>query len=149
MQPFLSSFLATTGYSQGTTLSPEEERIAESLMTKDEKKEADEKKKLWAKVEKHLALMVGVGVKLTSGEEVVRIGQSDLRRLEEAQEERRVEKHRPKVENDGTGSAADPAAALLFNVNVVGIRVIVEKGRVRNRSHEVCPGPADGLRSSW
>jgi hypothetical protein len=137
VQPFLSSFLANTGYSQSTSLSPEEEKFAESLMTKEEKKEAEEKKKLWAKVEKHLALMVGVGVKLTSGEEVVRIGQSDLRRLEEAQDERRrrwAEKHKPPESGTGT---VDPATAVLFNVNVIGVRVVVEKGRVRNRSHDV------------
>ena len=137
VQPFLSSFLSSTGYSQRTSLSPEEEKVAESLMTKEEKKEVDEKKKLWTKVEKHMALMVGVGVKLTTGEEVVRIGQSDLRRLEQAQDERTkrwVEKHKPPQLGSG---GTDPVEAVLFNVNVIGVRVVVEKGRVRNRSHDV------------
>ncbi|WRT65947.1 uncharacterized protein IL334_002898 [Kwoniella shivajii] len=131
VQPFLSSFLSTTGVSAHATLSEKEREVAESLMTKEEKKEALEKKKLWAKVEKHLALMFGVGIKLTSGEEVVRIGQSELRRLEELQEERRkrwLEKH-PLAEQ-----GLDPSQG--FEVNVVGVRVVVEKGRVRNRSHE-------------
>ena len=134
VQPFLSSFLANTGYSHQTTLSQAEQEVMESLMTKEERKEAEEKKKLWQKVEKHLALMVGVGVKLTSGEEVVRIGQSELRRLEEAQETRRqkwAEKHQP--------AAADGAALgmVAFEVNVVGVRLVVEKGVMRNKGHEV------------
>ncbi len=133
-------------------LSPEEEKIAESLMTKEERKEVEEKKKLWAKVEKHLALMVGVGVKLTTGEEVVRIGQNDLRRLEEASEarQRRWAERRPPPSSAGSGSGVgtgagetvDPNQQVVFNVNVIGVRVVVEKGRVRHRSHEasgLCP----------
>ena len=141
VQPFLSSFLAMTGYSQRTALSPEEEKVAESLMNKEEKKEVEEKAKLWTKVEKHLALMVGVGVKLTTGEEVVRIGQGDLRRLEEAQQARGrrwAERHPPPGTSSALGSSSsDLSGAVLFNVNVIGVRVVVEKGRVRQRSHDV------------
>ncbi|WVR05609.1 hypothetical protein IAU60_002630 [Kwoniella sp. DSM 27419] len=132
VQPFLSSFLTSTGLSAQASLSQQEIEFAESLMTKEERKEAQERKKLWAKVEKHLALMFGVGIKLTSGEEVVRIGQSELRRLEQAQEERRrkwMEKH-----GQVAGQAPDPMQG--FEVNVIGVRVISEKGRVRHRSHE-------------
>ncbi|WVF70932.1 hypothetical protein IAT40_005727 [Kwoniella sp. CBS 6097] len=134
VQPFLSSFLATTGVAAHATLTEQEREVAESLMTKEERKEAQERKKLWAKVEKHLALMFGVGIKLTSGEEVVRIGQAELRRLEELQEERRrkwVEKHGGP---QGATNAMDPTQG--FEVNVVGVRVVTEKGRVRHRSHE-------------
>ncbi|OCF31899.1 PX domain-containing protein [Kwoniella heveanensis BCC8398] len=134
VQPFLSSFLATTGVAGHATLTEQEQEVAESLMTKEERKEAQERKKLWAKVEKHLALMFGVGIKLTSGEEVVRIGQAELRRLEELQEERRrkwVEKHGGQ---QGVANTMDPTQG--FEVNVVGVRVVTEKGRVRHRSHE-------------
>ncbi|WVQ97012.1 hypothetical protein IAU59_004122 [Kwoniella sp. CBS 9459] len=134
VQPFLSSFLATTGVGAHASLTEQEREVAESLMTKEERKEAQERKKLWAKVEKHLALMFGVGIKLTSGEEVVRIGQAELRRLEELQEERRrkwVEKHGGE---QGAAAAMDPTQG--FEVNVVGVRVVTEKGRVRHRSHE-------------
>ncbi|WVQ85631.1 hypothetical protein IAT38_007797 [Cryptococcus sp. DSM 104549] len=130
VQPFLSSFLATTGLSAHTTLSEQEREMAESMMTKEERKEVQERKKLWAKVEKHLALMFGLGIKLTSGEEVVRIGQAELRRLEELQEQRRkkwMEKH-------GGEAGGEPQSG--FEVNVIGVRVVVEKGRVRSRSHE-------------
>ncbi|EIW72857.1 hypothetical protein TREMEDRAFT_20784, partial [Tremella mesenterica DSM 1558] len=109
VQPFLSSFLASTA--------------AESMMTKEEKKEEADKVKLWAKVEKHLALMIGVGIKLVGGEEVVRIGQAELRRLEAQQQARR----RRWIERQ---------LDVGFDVNVIGVRMVTEKGRVRNRHHE-------------
>ncbi|WWC88154.1 uncharacterized protein L201_003059 [Kwoniella dendrophila CBS 6074] len=135
VQPFLSSFLSTTGISNSanSSLSLQEKQVMESLLTKEEKKEILEKKKLWSKIEKHLSLMFGVGIKLISGEEVVRIGQSELKRLEELQVERRkkwLEKHPPQQNPQGF----DPSQG--FEVNVIGVRVVVEKGRVRSRSHE-------------
>ncbi|WVW80418.1 hypothetical protein I302_102399 [Kwoniella bestiolae CBS 10118] len=137
VQPFLSSFLATTGGSSAASstagLSEEEKEVMESLMTKEERKEILEKKKLWQKIEKHSSLMFGVGIKLTSGEEVVRIGQNELNRLEALQQERRrkwLERHPHNLQ----AGAFDPTAG--FEVNVVGVRVVVEKGRVRSRSHE-------------
>lgn len=137
VQPFLSSFLATTGAAQHATKTPQELEIAESLMTKEEKKEAEEKKKLWAKMEKHLGLMIGVGIKLVGGEEVVRIGQSELRRIEQAQEEKRrkyAEKH---------AAEGHPPPMIAFDVNVVGVRTIVPKSRVRHKTHEVSSCVAD------
>lgn len=128
VQPFLSSFFATTGMVTHSTLTPDEQDVAESLMTKDERKEAEERRKLWVKVEKHLGLMIGVGIKLDGGEEVVRISQSELRRIEATQQTRHkkwADKH-PQL-----------AEAIMFDVNVVGVRAVVEKGRVRSRSHEV------------
>lgn len=131
VQPFLSSFLASTGAAQHATKTPQELEIAESLMTKEEKKEAEEKKKLWAKTEKHLGLMIGVGIKLVGGEEVVRIGQSELRRIEEAQEARR-KKYAEKQAAEG-----HPPPMIAFDVNVVGVRTIHPKSRVRHKTHEV------------
>lgn len=131
VQPFLSSFLATTGVSQHATITPQERQVTESLMTKEEKKEAEERRKLWTKVEKHLGLMISVGIKLTGGEEVVRIGQSELRRIEEAQEARR-KKYAEKM-----GQAAE---MFTFDVNVVGVRTVKERGHVRSKHHEVCYG---------
>ncbi|BEI87139.1 hypothetical protein CcaverHIS002_0704850 [Cutaneotrichosporon cavernicola] len=127
VQPFLSSFLATTAASQHATETPQEREVSESLMTKEERKEAEERRKLWTKVEKHLGLMISVGIKLVGGEEVVRIGQSELRRIEEAQEARR----RKMAERDGV-----PVEPITFDVNVVGVRTIKERGHVRSKHHE-------------
>ncbi|RXK42559.1 PX domain-containing protein [Tremella mesenterica] len=149
VQPFLSSFLASTGVSTRSQLSPAEKEAAESMMTKEEKKEEADKVKLWAKVEKHLALMIGVGIKLVGGEEVVRIGQAELRRLEAQQQARRrrwIERQRADMEKmDGyvtgdpsLGGAPPPPGGVDvgFDVNVIGVRMVTEKGRVRNRHHE-------------
>ena len=129
VQPFLSSFLSSTGV-QRPNLTPEQMAAEEMLMGKEERREAEERKKLWAKIEKHLALMVAVGIKLTNGEEVVRLGQADLRRLEEVQEERKRKAAEKAVVQ---GEQSD----MVFDVNVVGIRLVSEKGRVRSRNHEV------------
>lgn len=115
--------------------------MAEGLMTKEEKHEMEERDKLWDKVEKHLALMVGVGVRLTTREEVVRISQGDLRRLEEIALERRArwqQKHAvPGTLVPGAPPPPPGAALQVFEVNVVGVRVVMEKGRVRSKHHEV------------
>lgn len=143
VQPFLSSLLATTGYTRSSALSKEEQALSESLMNKEEKHEMEERKKLWAKVEKHSGLMVGIGVKVVGGEEVVRIGQGDLRRLEEAAELRR-RKVLGRHGQGGSGMASGleglpppPPDGAGFEVNVVGVRVVMEKGRVRHKRHEV------------
>ncbi|ODO07387.1 PX domain-containing protein [Cryptococcus wingfieldii CBS 7118] len=131
VQPFLSSFLTTTGISQQAAQSEEDRQVSESLMSKEELKEAQERKKLWIKVEKQLAMMFGLGIKVQGGEEVVRIGQAELRRLEALQEERKqkwMAKH--------GGHLPGELQNTDFEVNVIGVRVVVEKGRVRNRSHE-------------
>lgn len=131
VQPFVSAFLTTTGVSAHATMSPEDRELMNSMMTPDERREQEERNKLWAKMEKHSALMVGVGVKVVGGEEVVRIGQADLRRLEEQQELRRQkwQQHRQKEVEMGGG--------IMFDVNVVGVRSVMEKGRVRSKSHDV------------
>lgn len=118
VQPFLSSFLAISPSTPADQDDP--------TWTPEEKKEAVERKKLWIKLEKHMALMFGAGMKLIGGEEVVRIGQAELRRLEELSEARR-RKLKQMEEDRGTG----------FEVNVVGVRVVSEKHRVRHKSHEV------------
>lgn len=128
VQPFVSSFLSTTGVSAHATISPEDQALMREMMSAEERHEQEERDKLWAKMEKHSALMVGVGVKVVGGEEVVRIGQADLRRLEEQQEIRRRKwlEQRRQVDND-----------MMFDVNVVGVRTVMEKGRVRSKSHDV------------
>jgi hypothetical protein len=140
VQPFLTSFLAISqtrlspavmslntdpsgSSTTGTTGEPDL-----TLLSEDELKEYLERKKLWDKVTKNLAMLFGTGVQLKGGEEVVRIGQKELNRLEEQAEARR-RKFREREEKVGTG----------FDVNVICVRTVTEKGRVRNRSHDVGP----------
>lgn len=128
VQPFVSSFLSTTGVSAHATVSPEDQALMREMMSPEERHEQEERDKMWAKMEKHSALMVGVGVKVVGGEEVVRIGQADLRRLEEQQEIRRKRWQEQQKEM---------SQGVMFDVNVIGVRTVVEKGRVRSKSHDV------------
>lgn len=139
VQPFLSSFLTTTGVIQRSSLTREEKIMAESLMSKEEKREMTERAKLWNKAEKHGALMIGVGIKIVGGEEVVRIGQSELRRIEQEREARRQEwlAKRGLAQPAVPGAPPPPSAGVMFDVNVVGVRAVAEKGRVRSKTHEV------------
>jgi hypothetical protein len=132
-------------------LTREEKIMAESLMSKEEKKEVADRAKLWNKVEKHGALMVGIGIKVVGGEEIVRIGQSELRRIEEDRETRRREWMAKRGMNAGPEvPGAPPPPAMVFEVNVVGVRLVAEKGRVRSKSHEVSrpPKPYSFVRNS-
>jgi hypothetical protein len=108
-------------------------------MSKEEKKEVAERAKLWNKVEKHGALMVGIGIKVVGGEEIVRIGQSELRRIEQEREARRQQwmAKRGFAGPSVDGAPPPPNTGMVFEVNVVGVRLVSEKGRVRSKSHEV------------
>lgn len=129
VQPFLTSFLAISQMKLSPAVMSVEDSTTEpdlSLLTEDEIAEYQERKKLWDKLIKNMAMLFGAGVQLASGEEVVRIGQRELKRLEEQAEARR-KRLREREEKVGSG----------FDVNVICVRTVTEKGRVRNRSHDV------------
>jgi hypothetical protein len=79
--------------------------------------------KLLDKLERNFALLFSAGTKLVEQEEVVRLNQHDLDRLEQLAKKRqaRLAKHRD-----------------VFEVNIVCVRTVTDKGRVRSRVHEVC-----------
>ncbi|KAF6762614.1 hypothetical protein DFP72DRAFT_802386 [Ephemerocybe angulata] len=79
------------------------------------------RKKILAKIERNLAMFVGSATKIVEREDIVRLTQSDLDRLERMAErrQRRLAKNKDS-----------------FEVNIVGVRSVVEKGRVRSRAHE-------------
>ncbi|KIN93038.1 hypothetical protein M404DRAFT_17347 [Pisolithus tinctorius Marx 270] len=74
--------------------------------------------KILAKVERNLAMLFSSGTKLVEPEQVVRLSQSDLDRIES------LMKNRRKKRRD------------VFDVNIVCIRTVTDKGRVRSRVHE-------------
>ena len=75
--------------------------------------------KILAKIERNLAMFFTSGTKLVEPEELVRLSQSDLVRLESA-----IKKKRTKAKD-------------IFDVNIVCIRTVTDKGRVRSRVHDV------------
>jgi len=78
--------------------------------------------KLLSKIQRNLSLFVGGGTKLVEPEEVVRLKQSDLDRLEALANQRLAKQMRHKD---------------VFEVNVVSVRAVTDKGRMRSRVHEV------------
>ena len=115
VQPFVASVLARN-------LSPT------SVLDDDDPgngtSEQASRKKLLAKLERNLALFVGAATKLVEQEEVVRLNQQDLERLETLARKRMAR----------TGKTKD-----IFEVNVIGVKSVVDKGRMRSRAHEVRP----------
>ncbi|KAI0081790.1 hypothetical protein K474DRAFT_1694834 [Panus rudis PR-1116 ss-1] len=109
LQPFLASFLARD-FSAASVLddNPENSEEAQRL-------------RLLAKLERNFTMLLTSGTKLVEKEDVVRLTQSDLNRLETLARRRAARERRGKD---------------LFEVNIVGVKTIVEKGRVRSRAHE-------------
>ncbi|KAF8607628.1 hypothetical protein BDV93DRAFT_536552 [Ceratobasidium sp. AG-I] len=114
LQPFIASVVARNLSSATNVLESEEEA------------QASDGQQMLNKVEKHLALLLGAAMKLVEDEEVVRLSQADLARIERA-----AERRRKKAAASGRNVRAE-----VFEVNVVAVRAITDKGRVRSKVHE-------------
>jgi hypothetical protein len=113
LQPFMASVLArnispTSVFDDGSEGSEQALRL-----------------RLLAKAERNLSLFIGAATKIAEQEEVVRLTQVDLDRLESAAKKRQA-KNLEAVKD-------------IFEVNIVSVRTVVDKGRVRSRVHEVRP----------
>lgn len=108
LQPFVNAALARN--------------ISPTSVLDDGQSEKATRKKLLAKVERNLSLLINAATKLVEPEEVVRLTQADLDRLETLSRKRQSELAKKKN---------------FFDVNIVGVRTVVEKGRMRSRAHEV------------
>jgi hypothetical protein len=80
------------------------------------------REKFLIKIQKQLSTLFGSAVKLMEDEEVVRLTQQDLQRLETLAQRRRA---RMLKSRDS------------FNVNIIGVRTVTDKGRVRSKAHQV------------
>lgn len=78
--------------------------------------------KLLRKVERSLSILMVSGVKLAEPEQVVRLSQADLNRLELLARKR---------------MAREKKAKDSFEINVVCVRTVIDKGRMRSRAHDV------------
>ncbi|EIM88426.1 uncharacterized protein STEHIDRAFT_95601 [Stereum hirsutum FP-91666 SS1] len=109
VQPFVASLVARNLY----PLAP----LDDDSETSDQPKQPN----ILAKLERHFSLFVNYALKLSEPEQVVRLKQSDLDRIEllARKRARRI------------GKLHD-----VFEVNVVCVRTVVEKGRMRSRVHE-------------
>ena len=112
LQPFLDSLISRNLNSE-IQLFPSEEVEGEL--------EQAGKQKILEKLERYMCLLLGGATKLAEREEVVRLTQKDLERLERIARRNARRYERRKV----------------FDVNIVCVRNVVERRHVRNRSHEV------------
>ncbi|THH06358.1 hypothetical protein EW146_g9633, partial [Bondarzewia mesenterica] len=108
VQPFVASLLSRNLY-------------AMSILGDDPDLNKDGSPKLLSKVERNFSLFLNYAVKLAEKEEVVRLKQVDLDRLEYLAKKRQARLAKLKD---------------VFDVNIVCVRSVVEKGRVRSRVHE-------------
>ncbi|EGO27564.1 hypothetical protein SERLADRAFT_360246 [Serpula lacrymans var. lacrymans S7.9] len=108
LQPFVASAFARN-------LSPT------NLLDDAEEGSEQARPKMLEKLEKNLALLLGSGTKLVEQEEVVRLKQTDLDRLEDLAKKRQARNLKTKD---------------VFEVNVVCVRTVTDRGRVRSRVHE-------------
>ena len=113
LQPFVTSALSRN-------LSPTS--VLDDDGNSDNTSDQASRKKLLRKVERNLSLFLSSATKLLEREEVVRLNQVDLDRLEALAHKRIA----------GGGKAKN-----VFQVNIVGVRTVVNKGRMRSRVHDV------------
>jgi len=112
VQPFVASLV-------GRNLSTTEDVLG--MEEPDYDPELRSRQKIIAKAEKYFSLVLGNALKMTEPEEVVRLNQRDLDRLEALARKR---------------AARNQRARDSFDVNIICVRSVVEKGRVRSRVHE-------------
>lgn len=112
LQPFIGSLLSRNLSTTDDILGMDEP---------DHDPEKRSRQKIIAKTEKYFSLVLGSALKLTEPEEVVRLTQRDLDRLEVLARRRAAKAQRAR---EG------------FDVNIICVRTVVEKGRVRSRVHE-------------
>jgi hypothetical protein len=112
VQPFVASLV-------GRNLSTTEDVLG--MDEPDYDPELRSRQKIIAKAEKYFGLVLGSALKMTEPEEVVRLSQRDLDRLEALARRRAARAQRTRN---------------TFDVNIVCVRSVVEKGRVRSRVHE-------------
>ncbi|THH01660.1 hypothetical protein EW026_g1070 [Hermanssonia centrifuga] len=94
---------------------------AAPLDTDPENTEEQARFRVLAKLERNFAMLLTSGTKLVEEEDVVRLTQKDLDRLEMMARKRAAREKRMKD---------------VFEVNIVCVRTIVEKKRVRSKAHE-------------
>jgi hypothetical protein len=113
LQPFVDSVLSRNLDSTSVVFDPDED---------DSSPEQAKKKSAISKLERNFSLLLGNATKLLEQEEVIRLSQKDLDRLEVLLRKRREKQARQQG---------------AFEVNIVTVRTVVGRGRMRSRAHDV------------
>ncbi|GAC97055.1 conserved fungal protein [Pseudozyma hubeiensis SY62] len=99
----------------------------------EDRDESTKRRKLTTKLEKYFVLLMGSAIKVKAvGEDVVRISERDRAKMDAVESRRKAALGRA-----GAASARDDDdASSGFDINVVSVRNVVVKGRLRSRAHE-------------
>ena len=114
LQPFVASVLSKN-LSPTSIMDEDPEQIGEASKST--------RKKLMVKAERSLSILVSSGIRLVEPEQVVRLSQADLNRLEAIAKNRLARERKSKDAID---------------VNIICVRTVISRGRVRSRAHDVC-----------
>ncbi|GAA5884933.1 hypothetical protein JCM16303_005354 [Sporobolomyces ruberrimus] len=113
--------------------------VSRNISSSDEREGDTKRKRIAGKVEKHLGLVMSAAIKLTENEgreEVVRIeDDGSMHTGLPASQQREHEGKVLPVKKRGNLTKADTKEEE-FSINVVSVRNVVVKGRIKNKSHE-------------
>jgi len=113
LQPFAASVLSKN-LSPTSIMDEDAEQIGEASKST--------RKNLITKAERSLSILLSSGIKLVEPEQVVRLSQADLNRLEAIAKNRLARERKSRDALD---------------VNIICVRTVVSRGRVRSRAHDV------------
>ncbi|SPO21681.1 uncharacterized protein UTRI_01164_B [Ustilago trichophora] len=111
----------------------------------DDRDESTKRRKLTNKLEKYFVLLMGSAIKVKGiGEDVVRISERDRLKMSAVESRRKAALGRAAASprgdakqldaDDASTSSHSPGSG--FDINVVSVRNVVTKGRLRSRAHE-------------
>ena len=113
LQPFAASVLSKN-LSPTSVMDEDAEQVGEASKST--------RKKFLTKAERSFSILLSSGLKLAEPEQVVRLSQADLNRLEA------IAKSRLSRERKSRDT---------LDVNIICVRTVISKGRVRSRAHDV------------
>lgn len=112
--------------------------LEKNISGTDDREESTKRRKLTNKLEKYLVLLMGAAIKVNGiGEDVVRISDSDRLKMSAVEARRRAALGRAAAQDDESRpSSSHSKADVTFDINVISVRTVTTKGRLRNRTHE-------------
>lgn len=113
LQPFAASVLSKN-LSPTSIMDEDAEQMGETSKST--------RKKFLTKAERSLSILLSSGTKLVEPEQVVRLSQADLNRLEAIAKSRLTRERKSRDALD---------------VNIICVRTVISKGRVRSKAHDV------------
>ncbi|KIS71296.1 uncharacterized protein UMAG_01196 [Mycosarcoma maydis] len=109
--------------------------LERNISSTEDRDESTKRRRLTTKLEKYFVLLIGSAIKVKGiGEDVVRISEHDRVRMDAVELRRKAALGRaagasPRGEEDAGSSSG-------FDINVVSVRNVITKGRLRSRAHE-------------